>query len=121
MCDILVVDDNKRVLAALSDALRGAGYVVEEAATAADALARLRLLSPPRMLVTDMDLNTSINGRTLSEAAGHLLPDMPVIFITNHAKNLPLQPSDQCSPVLLKPFLTEQLVTSVRERTPQAY
>ena len=45
---VLVIDDEPQFLRALSTNLRGAGYEVDTAATAADALAAAPLVRPTR-------------------------------------------------------------------------
>jgi two-component system KDP operon response regulator KdpE len=52
---VLVVDDEPQILRALQMKLRGAGYVVETAATAQDALARAAM-RPPEAVILDLVL-----------------------------------------------------------------
>lgn len=52
---ILVVDDEAQILHALQTSLRGAGYEVETAATAADALAAVAM-RPPEAIILDLVL-----------------------------------------------------------------
>jgi len=79
---LLVVDDDEALLAALSELLGGEGYEVATAATAEDALDRLRD-DTYHLVLCDLQLPGK-NGIALVRAIHDACPATPVVLITGH-------------------------------------
>ena len=79
---ILLVDDDNAVLAVLSAVLREEGMSVEPAASATEALQKLRS-QPTDVIVTDVRLPDG-NGIDLLRRSREIKPDVPVIVITGY-------------------------------------
>ena len=79
---ILLVEDEFLIRLTLSEALADAGFDVLEAEDADSALALLTSDPTIRLLMTDIQLPGSCNGRVLVERARALNPDLPVIFMS---------------------------------------
>jgi nitrogen-specific signal transduction histidine kinase len=113
---VLVVEDDLAIRALVRRTLAGAGYRVEEAAGADDALARAAALREgPDLLVTDVILPGQ-NGRELADALARRRPGLRVLFMSGYAaqhSGEPLLPHD--APFLPKPFAPEELLRRVRE------
>ncbi len=77
---ILIVDDNKELLAVLTQLFEDAGYAVQGAGTGRQALEQAKLL-PPAAAVLDI-LLPDMMGHPLAEQLHALLPSMPILFMT---------------------------------------
>lgn len=112
---IFVVEDDPRVRAFSSEALRELGYSVLTAANGAEALHQLQSGAKVDLLFTDMVM-PEMNGRQLAEAAVALLPGLKVLFTTGYAPNAALHSGvlDPDTSHLPKPFTLDQLAEKVR-------
>jgi len=81
LANILVVDDDRNIRRMLATALEGAGYVVTEAAGAAQALARLGAAPAIDLVVTDVRME-NMDGMRLLEQIKQTRPALPVIIMT---------------------------------------
>ncbi len=81
MATVLVVDDEGGVREFISEALRDAGHVTEEAADAAGALSRLHARAF-ELLITDLRMPGDLDGMDLLRKARSEQPDMEVIVLT---------------------------------------
>lgn len=114
---VLVVDDEPTVRMLITDVLQELGYTAIEAA---DGAAGLRVLESDvriDLLVSDVGLPGSMNGRQMADAARVRRPDLKVLFITGFAENALLN-NGQLEPgmsVLTKPFAVDTLAARVRE------
>lgn len=79
---ILVVDDDADILRLLALRLEAAGYQVETASSAEEALA-MAAASKPHLVVTDLRMN-GMNGMALFEHLHSNDPGLPVIILTAH-------------------------------------
>ena len=79
---ILLVDDDTAVLAVLTALLHEEGMSIESAASATEALQKLRS-QPTDVIVTDMRLPDG-NGIDLLRKSREIKPDVPVIVITGY-------------------------------------
>ncbi|MBR9883067.1 MAG: response regulator, partial [Oceanospirillales bacterium] len=79
---VLLVDDDSSLLQLLSIRLRAAGYLVETAGSAEQALARIAV-SRPGVIVTDLRMH-GMDGMELFEQIHHQDPTLPVILLTAH-------------------------------------
>lgn len=79
---VLVVEDEFLVRLTLVEALSDEGFHVLEAETGDAALPILQSYQEISLLLTDIQLPGTINGRTLALKARENQPDLPIIFIT---------------------------------------
>lgn len=79
---ILIVDDDPDLLRLLTFRLEGAGYTVESASSAEQALARLAA-STPQLVITDLRMS-GMDGMALFENIHKSNPALPVIILTAH-------------------------------------
>ncbi len=79
---VLVVEDEFLVRLTLVEALSDEGFQVLEAETGDAALPILQDFREISLLLTDIQLPGTINGRTLALKARETLPDLPIIFMT---------------------------------------
>jgi len=108
---VLLVDDEEIVRLATADMLRDVGYLVVEAASASQALSRLRAGERMEVLVTDHLMPGMTGAALIAElrAAGNA---MPALLITGYAAANDLPPD---VPKLSKPFRQADLATKVDE------
>lgn len=112
---ILVVEDDPRVRAFSTEALRELGYTVLSAVNGVDALRQIDAGARIDLLFTDMVM-PEMNGRQLAEAALARLPGLKVVFTTGYAPNAAvhngvLEPN---MVYLHKPFTLDQLAEKIR-------
>jgi DNA-binding response OmpR family regulator len=89
MTSVLVVEDEKDVLAVVQDALERKGLDVRTALTDRDAFSLLA--EEPRsfgMLIADINLGEGVTGFDVARHARRLNPDLKVVYITGHAAHL---------------------------------
>jgi len=79
---VLVVEDEFLIRLTLSEALGDEGFEVLEAETGDAALPMLVPGSGIRLLLTDIQLPGSLNGRALVQKVREAMPDLPVIYMT---------------------------------------
>jgi CheY-like chemotaxis protein len=109
---VLLVDDEEIVRHATAEMLRDVGYLVEEAGSAAQALASLRSGDTTEVLVTDYLMPGMTGAGLIAElrAAGDFIP---VLLITGYAPAGGEVPADV--PRLSKPFRQVDLAAKVNE------
>jgi nitrogen-specific signal transduction histidine kinase len=118
---LLVVDDEGRVLEVTASLLRRLGYAVLEAQTPAAALGLLEMhVGKIALLLTDVVMPV-MNGAELAIAARRIVPDLAVVFMSGYDPGLLEQ--FETPDVLRKPFSPEQLAavvaTALSARTPR--
>ncbi|MFA6155406.1 CHASE3 domain-containing protein [Mesorhizobium sp.] len=113
---ILVVEDDPRVRASTTDALRELGYTVIHAAGGQEALQRLAENPGVALLFTDIVMPV-MNGRKLAEEALLRMPHLKVIFTTGFTRNAVVHNGvlDHDVHFLAKPFTIEQLAAKLRD------
>ena len=84
---VLVVEDEFLIRLTLVEALSDDGFEVLEAETGDDALQILQTDPAICLLLTDIQMPGSLNGRTLAVKARENLPDLPIIFMTGRLEN----------------------------------
>jgi CheY-like chemotaxis protein len=114
---VLFVDDEPAIRSLAGEMLQEMGYTFIEAADAAAALKILETGAKIDLLITDIGLTGSMNGRRLAEAARVLRPDLNVLFITGFGENAvlgngTLGPGMQ---VMTKPFSFDAFAGRIRE------
>ncbi len=113
---LFVIDDNKEILAALTDFLRKKKYDV---VSASDGLDALKLLETQQqgfdLVITDLVM-PNISGVGLISIIKKKFPDLPVIAITGWGEHPEaLATEAQANRVLEKPFDLSELDTAIRE------
>jgi len=113
---ILVVEDDARVRASTTDALRELGYTVIHAASGQEALGKLQETPGVALLFTDIVMPV-MNGRKLAEEAVARMPGLKVIFTTGFTRNAVVHNGvlDHDVHFLAKPFTIEQLAAKLRD------
>ncbi len=79
---VLVVEDEFLIRLTLVEALSDEGFNVLEADTGDAALPMLQSDPPICLLLTDIQLPGSLNGRALATKARENLPNLPIIYMT---------------------------------------
>ncbi|WP_436262065.1 CHASE3 domain-containing protein [Mesorhizobium caraganae] len=113
---VLVVEDDARVRASTTDALRELGYTVIHAGSGQEALQKLADNPGVALMFTDIVMPV-MNGRKLAEEALARMPQLKVIFTTGFTKNAVVHNGvlDHDVHFLAKPFTIEQLATKLRD------
>jgi len=115
---VLVVEDGEEVRTAVARQLRSLGYAVVEAADGAAGLAALEAESDRYDLVlTDVIMPGSINGKALAEEAGRRWPRLRFVFMSGYPDNAIDREGRLDRGVLLlsKPFRKSDLAQILRQ------
>jgi len=112
---VLVVEDEESLRRLLERLLRKSGFDVRCAACGEDAAAWVKAGEfVPDVLVTDMVM-PGISGLETASLARAVFPDMPVVFMSGHIKNHPLQAQlDDNACFLQKPFHADEFLNLIR-------
>jgi PAS domain S-box-containing protein len=113
---VLVVDDEPTVRMLVGDTLNELGYQAIEAADATSGLKVLNSDVQIDLLITDVGLPGSMNGKQMADAARLKRPALKVLFITGYAENAAVSNGD-LEPgmhVMSKPFAIEKLAARIR-------
>jgi DNA-binding response OmpR family regulator len=114
---VLVIDDEPLIRWSLGEAIREAGYVVEVAATGADAHAALAtIVGQPLVIVLDLRLPDVVD-LSLLRALRSARPDAPVLVLSAWASSEAAATAAMqagAAGVLKKPFDLGSVVTAVR-------
>lgn len=110
---LLVVDDDRLVLANLANGLEGAGYVVSRAATGEEAI-RICAETPLDLVIMDVclpGLSGIETARKIREVS-----KTPVLFLSAYDTEAMVQEAvaDGCLGYLVKPVRLNQLLTSIK-------
>ncbi len=114
---ILVTEDEQSVRKLVRMILQQAGYAVLEAADGQEALDLLRERGDSvHLLLTDLSM-PGMGGRQLGDRAAEIRPDLPILYVSGHAHEMPGRDAGDSRrvAVLSKPFTREQLSDKVRE------
>ena len=85
---ILIVDDEPAVLAYMDICVRQLGFTPIKALNAREAVGKFQSSGPFKLLITDISM-PGPNGLYLAEQVRKESPDMPVLFVSGHAPDLP--------------------------------
>jgi DNA-binding response OmpR family regulator len=115
MEEILVVDDDSKLLGAIKRILEREGFVVHCVESGEEALAQIKERTFS-LMITDYNM-PGLNGLELARKGLELAPLMPIIMdtggitpiITRLAKEIGI------AKVLTKPFLTSELMKTIRD------
>ena len=113
---VLIVDDEPSIRMLAADILQELGYIASEAADAAAARAIIESTARLDLLITDVGLPGSMNGRQLADLARQIRPGLPVLIITGYAEHGLLE-SAALAPgmvVLPKPFTMDMLTARIK-------
>lgn len=112
---LLVVEDDPIVRLSLVRTLEDLNYQIVEAASPADALARIASAGELRLMITDVGL-PGMSGRDLAKAVRAQRPDLKVLFVTGYAEGAPQRGGAMAKGefALAKPFTTARLAQQVR-------
>lgn len=114
---VLLVEDEDAIRGLVRDLLSGQGHAVTDASNGSEALALLGTGQPFDLLVTDVGLTGTLNGRQVADAARQRQPGLPVLFITGYAASAAvggehLEPGME---ILTKPFKAAELERRVQQ------
>ena len=116
---VLLAEDDDQIRNLVQAALERQGYKVLAAATGDDALATLqRHIGPVHLLVTDLIMPGSLNGRQLADQARTLRPALRTVFISGYPADVisRLINFKSAGEFLRKPFAVRTLLETVRRR-----
>ncbi|AJQ88014.1 PAS domain-containing protein [Xanthomonas oryzae pv. oryzicola] len=116
-CTVLLVEDETAIRVLISEVLTEAGYRVIETAEGSAAVERLRSQEHIDVLVTDVGLTGSLNGRQVADAGRQSRPALPVLFVTGYAASAAVGAGqlDDGMEVLTKPFQAVELERRVAQ------
>jgi CheY-like chemotaxis protein len=110
--DVLLVEDDELILETLGDALNLAGLDTVRSSNAEAALALLRE-DKPRVVVTDINLGSGMDGLALGRAAHASFPELPIVYISGrYGEVRGLKPHER---FLTKPFTASVLLGAIAE------
>jgi len=115
---ILVVEDEEQVRASVVQQLQSLGYRVDEAADGAAGLASFDAAAVPYdLLLTDVMMPGSLNGKELAEAVLERWPATKVVFMSGYSKDAIIHDGrlDAGTLLLSKPFRKKDLAQIVRQ------
>ena len=108
---ILVVEDDFLIRMMLAEVLADEGFDVIEAETGDEAFAVLD--ASVALIVTDMQLPGTLNGRTLVAEARKTRPDLPVIFTSGRMD--PVLPMNARELSIAKPYQSSEICAAIRQ------
>ncbi len=111
---IMIVEDEFLIRLTLSEVLSDEGYEVIEAESGDEAI---RLLQGGRIdvLLTDIQLPGSLDGRALVRQARATRPDLPVIFMTGRPEAMGRDAAGALDAFISKPYLPSDICTAVKQ------
>lgn len=120
---VLLVEDNDDVRQIVREQLIKQGFNVIESATAEEAQSLSHVLEQVDLLLTDIRLNSSLNGFELAQDFHAYHPDAGIVFMTGYAYDESQQRQNPDNwPVMLKPFDPAQLnavLAQLAQRLPE--
>ncbi len=111
---ILIVEDEFLIRLTLSEVLVDEGYDVLEADTGDAALALLQHEPGVSVLLTDIQLPGSLDGRALVQRVREVLPTLPVIYMTGRPDSMTGQATGAREMYVAKPYLPSDICAAVR-------
>lgn len=117
MKTIFLVDDSATILLSISAMLTKAGYAVENAANAEDALRKLKGNVKPDLLITDLNM-PGMNGIDFIKEVRKLPPFkfMPILFLTTESQQSRRMEAKAAgaSGWIVKPAKAEELLAAIK-------
>jgi DNA-binding response OmpR family regulator len=117
---ILLVDDDELLRTVLTEFLTQAGYEVVGTADPHEVRALPEAIVPPSLVISDIDLDSEINGFDVSTVAHRLWPAVGVILISGLPVNHTGQALDQRDRYIQKPFSSAHLLRVIESSTNEA-
>lgn len=114
---VLVVEDEFLIRLTLSEALGDEGFEVLEAETGDAALPMLQPDAGIRLLLTDIQLPGSLNGRALVQRVRQTLPGLPVIFMTGRPEPDGEAPASPLDVFIAKPYTLTDICDAAKRLT----
>ena len=112
---ILLVEDDEDVRMAVSDMLKLAGYVVQEACDGMDALRRLQgMTAPPSLVLTDV-MMPRMTGPQLAKQICTIVPAIQVLYMSGYTDHILEPVGGRPLAFLRKPFTAKELTRKVCE------
>ena len=117
---VLVVDDEEVIRALIQDVLSEYGYRTILAEDGQQALQHLQSSTRIDLLVTDIGLPGTLNGRQVADAARALHPGLPILIMTGYAEATVLGSGQLTAGMTLitKPFTMAALTLKIQELLP---
>ncbi len=114
---ILVVEDEPSIRELVNELLTVAGYIVLQAGNASAGLRILQSGVTIDLLITDIGLPGTMNGRQMTDVARYTRKDLKVLFMTGYAENDVVGNAhlDPGMHVLTKPFSLNTLTRRIQE------
>jgi len=109
----MLLDDDDLLRAVLTEVLEDSGLQVVDFADPSEALGSFGAVAPPDVLVTDIDLGSSMTGIDVAAAARALWPSILVILISGLPANHTGQPLDPRDRFLQKPVSNSRLLSMI--------
>lgn len=116
--NIILVDDDSMIRSSICQTLRAAQMNVAEASSADEALDVLEKHSTFDMMVTDVEMQGSMNGIDLAHIVSKRWPGM-ALLITSGCDNLDLNSLPSGAAFLAKPATALQLMRSIAAISPR--
>ncbi len=111
---VLVVEDEFLIRLTLSEVLADEGYDVLEAETGDAALVLLQNDPSISVLLTDVQLPGSLDGRALVQRVRQTIPDLPVIYMTGRPDSMTGQTTGAREMYVAKPYLPSDICAAIR-------
>ncbi len=117
MSTIMLVDDSATILLSISSILSKAGYTVEKAANAEEALKKFNANVKVDLLITDLNM-PGMNGIDLIREV-RKLPDykfVPILFLTTESQQSRKQEAKEAgaSGWIVKPATADELLNTIK-------
>ena len=112
---LLIVEDEFLIRMTLAEVLTDDGFEVVEAGDADEALAALEREADLAVMLTDIQLPGSLDGKALAAKARETRPDLPVIFMSGRPD--PAAGGNPLDVHINKPYLPSTISAAVRRLT----
>jgi len=112
MADVLIVEDDEAVAAAIKGLLEGAGYRIVGIADSAEAAFVLAETGKPAAAIVDVKLAGLIDGITLAQQLS-IRYGLGIVFVTGNPLAVLRQARGLTNEILSKPFSEKELLTAV--------
>lgn len=113
MARVLIVEDEGLLRELAVDEFSDAGYTVEQAANAEEALAMLKSGNAFDVLFTDVRMPGAVDGWELGRLASNMLPEIRVIYATGYSETT--RSLNESEHFLQKPYRCEQVLGLIRQ------
>lgn len=113
---VMLVEDDPKMRKMLALHLSRAGYVLDEASGAAEAIDLVCGGGDHHLIISDIRLGAGMNGIDLVTAIRARRPGLPILLITGHSDELDQAPNQiDGVPILRKPFRVQDLLRTVEQ------